>query len=42
VEQGRQDVHGRGLACAIGAEQREDAAVRNVEVDALQHVELLV
>ena len=42
LEQRGQDLHDRGLACAVGAEQGEDAAPRHVEVHAAQHVQLLV
>ena len=41
-EQGGEDLHDRGLAGAVGAEQREDAAPRHVEVHAAQHVQVLV
>ena len=37
LEQRGQDLHDRGLAGAVGAEQGEDAAPRHVEVDAAQH-----
>jgi hypothetical protein len=37
-----QDLHDRRLACAVGAQQGEDAAPRDVEVDAAQHVQALV
>jgi hypothetical protein len=36
LDQGRQDLHGGGLAGAVGAEQREDGARRDGEVDAVQ------
>ena len=42
LEQRRQDLHDRGLARPVGAEQGEDAAPRHVEVDAAQHPQLLV
>ena len=42
LEQRGQDLHDRGLAGAVGAEQGEDAAPRHVEVHAAQHVQLLV
>ena len=42
LEQRGQDLHDRGLARAVGAEQREDAAPCHVEVHAAQHVQLLV
>jgi len=37
ADQGGQDVHRGGLAGAVGAEQREDGSLRNVQVDAVQH-----
>jgi hypothetical protein len=37
ADQGRQDVHRGGLAGAVGAEQREDRPLGNVQVDAVQH-----
>jgi hypothetical protein len=36
-DQGGQDVHGGGLAGAVGAEQREDRSLGNLQVDAVQH-----
>ena len=42
LEQRRQDLHDRGLARAVRAEQGEDAAPRDVEVHAAQHAQLLV
>ena len=42
LEQRGQDLHDRGLARPVGAEQGEDAAPRHVEVHAAQHVQLLV
>ena len=39
LEQRGQDFHDRGLACAVGAEQGEDAAPRHVEVHAAQHAQ---
>ena len=42
LEQRGQDIHDRGLARAVGAEQGEDAAPRHVEVHAAQHAQLLV
>ena len=42
LEQRGQDLHDRGLARPVRAEQGEDAAPRDVEVDAAQHVQLLV
>ena len=42
LEQRGQDFHDRGLACAVGAEQGEDAAPRHVEVHAAQHAQLRV
>ncbi len=36
-EDGRQDLYCRGLACAIGTEEREDRTWRNLEVDAVEH-----
>ena len=41
LQQRRQDPHQRGLAGAVRAEQREDAARLDVEVDAAQHVQVL-
>jgi hypothetical protein len=40
-QQGRQDPHQGGFACAVRAEQREDAPRLHVEVDAPQHVQVL-
>jgi hypothetical protein len=42
LEQRGQDFHDRGLACAVGAEQGEDAAPRHVEVHAAERAQLLV
>ena len=42
LEQGGQDVHNRGLARSVGAEQREDGASLHVEFDAAEHVQRLV
>ncbi len=42
LEQRGQDVHDRGLARPVRAEQGENAAPRHVEVHAAQHVQLLV
>ena len=42
LEQRGQDLHDRGLAGPVGAEQGEDAAPRHVEVHAAQHLQLLV
>jgi hypothetical protein len=39
LEQGGENPHDRGLAGAVGAEQREDASTRHVEVHALQHLQ---
>lgn len=36
VEQGRKDPHGGALASTVGAEQRDDAALADVEVDAVE------
>ena len=36
-DQRRQDVHHRGLAGAVGAEEREDRPLGDVEVDAVEH-----
>jgi hypothetical protein len=41
LQQRRQDAHERGLACAVRAEEREDAPRAHVEVDAAQHVQVL-
>ena len=41
-EQRGQDLHDRGLAGPVRAEQGEDAAPRHVEVHAAQHLQLLV
>src|SRR5258708_34724565 len=41
-EQRGQDFHDRGLTCAVGAEQGEDAAPRHVEGPSAQHPQLLV
>ena len=41
LEQRGQDPHGRGLARPVGAEQGEDAAPRDLEVHAAQHLERL-
>jgi hypothetical protein len=37
ADQGGQDVDGGGLAGAVGAEQREDRALGDLEVDAVEH-----
>ena len=37
ADQGREDLDDRGLAGAVGAEQREDRALGDVEVDAVEH-----
>ena len=37
ADQRGQDLHHRGLPGAVGAEQREHGALRNVEVDAVEH-----
>ena len=37
AQQRREDVDDRGLSGAVRAEQREDAAGRDVEVDAVEH-----
>ena len=42
LEQGGQDLHDRGLARPVRAEQGEDAAPRHVEVHAAQHMQVLV
>ena len=42
VEQRGQDLHDRGLARPVGAEQGENAASRHVEVNAAQHLQPLV
>jgi hypothetical protein len=42
LEQRGQDLHDRGLARPIGAEQGEDATGRHLEVRAAQHPQLLV
>ena len=42
LEQRGQDLHDRGLAGTVGAEQGEDAAPRHVEVHAAQHAQLVV
>ena len=42
LEQGGQDLHDRGLARPVRAEQGEDAAPRHLEVDAAQDLQLLV
>ena len=42
LEQRGQDLHHRGLAGAVGTEQGEDAAPRDVELDAAQHVQLVI
>ena len=36
-DEGGQDLHGGGLAGAVGAEQREDGSLGNLQVDAVQH-----
>ena len=41
LEQGRQDLHERGLAGAVRAEQGEDASRLHVEVDTAQHVQVV-
>src|SRR6202011_4936446 len=41
-EQGGEDSHDRGLAGAVGAEQREDASARHVEVHTLEHMQFLI
>ena len=35
-EQGGEDLHGGGLACAVWAEQREDGAFGDVQVDPVE------
>jgi hypothetical protein len=42
LEQRGQDLDDSGLAGPVGAQQREDAAARHLEVHALQDVQLLV
>ena len=42
LEQRGQDIHGRGLARAVRAKQRENAAPRHLEIHATQHTQLLV
>src|SRR5579864_1673243 len=42
LEQRRQYSHDRGLACAVGAQQGEDAAAGHIEVHPAQHVQVLV
>ena len=37
VDQRREDLHGRGLAGAVRAEQGEDRALGDVEVDAVEY-----
>jgi hypothetical protein len=37
ADQDGQDVHGGGLAGAVGAEQREDRPLRHLQVDAVEH-----
>jgi hypothetical protein len=37
ADQGGQDVHGGGLAGAVGAQQRKDRSLGNAQVDAVQH-----
>jgi hypothetical protein len=41
-EQGGENPHDRGLAGAVGTEQREDASARHVEVHTLEHVQVLI
>ena len=40
LEQRGQDLHDRGLACSVRAEQGEDAPGRDVEVHAAEHLQL--
>ena len=42
ADQGREDVDDGGLAGAVGAEQREDRSLGDVEVDAVEHEVLAV
>ncbi len=42
LEQRGQDIHDRGLARAVRAEQGENAAPRHLEIHAAQHTQLLV
>jgi hypothetical protein len=36
-DQGREDLDDRGLAGAVGAEQREDRSLGDVQIDAFEH-----